>query len=225
VLDEILQTTWIVENALLDLGGLAFGILGLVAAVDPLVAQHDGETLVEKRHLLQPARHRLGVVDGRLEDPVVGPVGQRRPGLAGRLALAQWVRRLGLLVTLPPHEPISPDLHLEHAGQRVDHAHSDTVQATGDGVGGAIELAAGVQRGEHDLESGTVLHRVHIHRDAPAVIGDPHPTVGEQGDLDLGRVTRHRLVDRVVHYLPDEVVQATLTGGSDVHAGALADSL
>ena len=38
-------------------------------------------------------------------------------------------------------------------------------------------------------------------------------------------VAGQRLVDGVVHDLPDQVVQAALAGGADVHAGALADRL
>ena len=38
-------------------------------------------------------------------------------------------------------------------------------------------------------------------------------------------MTRERLVDRVVDDLPDEVVQAASTGGTDVHARALAHRL
>lgn len=50
-----------------------------------------------------------------------------------------------------------------------------------------------------------------------------HAAVGEQGDLDQVVVAGQRLVDRVVDDLVDEVVQPALTGGTDVHAGALAD--
>ena len=43
--------------------------------------------------------------------------------------------------------------------------------------------------------------------------------------VDLGGVPGHRLVDRVVDDLPDEVVQTALTGGADVHARTFADGL
>ena len=62
-------------------------------------------------------------------------------------------------------------------------------------------------------------------RDATAVVHDPHAAVGEQCDLDGVGVAGERLVDGVVHDLVDEVVQAALAGGADVHAGALADRL
>jgi hypothetical protein len=79
-----------------------------------------------------------------------------------------------------------------------------------------------VQRGEHDLDRGPALHRVHVDRDAAAVVHHPHPAVGLQGDLDPGGVAGHRLVDGVVHDLLDEVVQASFAGRADVHARPLA---
>src|SRR4051794_41948371 len=38
-------------------------------------------------------------------------------------------------------------------------------------------------------------------------------------------MTRHRLIDRVVDDLVDEVMEASNAGGADVHAGPLADRL
>ena len=63
-------------------------------------------------------------------------------------------------------------------------------------------------------------------------VGMPRPlsstrtaaVVGEGHD-DPVAVARQRLVDRVVHDLPDQVVQASLAGRADVHARALADRL
>jgi hypothetical protein len=99
------------------------------------------------------------------------------------------------------------------------------VQAAGDRVGVAVELAAGVQNGHDDLDGGPLLDRVHADRDSAAVVDHPDPAVVLQHDLDARGVAGHRLVDGVVHDLPDQVVQPALAGGSDVHAGALAHRL
>jgi hypothetical protein len=66
---------------------------------------------------------------------------------------------------------------------------------------------------------------VHGHRDATAVVGDLDAAVAEDLDVDPSGVTRHRLVDRVVDDLPDQVVQAALTRGTDVHARTFPDRL
>ena len=51
------------------------------------------------------------------------------------------------------------------------------------------------------------------------------PPSAVQRDVDPGAVAGHRLVDRVVDDLPDQVVQSGETGGPDVHAGPLADRI
>ena len=145
-------------------------------------------------------------------------------GAPGGLALAQRARdRAG--VVLSPDVPLGVDLDVDRGRQRVHHRDADAVQPAGDGVGVAVELAARVQHRHDDLDRGPLLHRVHADRDAAAVVDDPHPAVVLQHDLDAGGVARHRLVDGVVHDLPDQVVQPALAGGPDVHAGALADRL
>ena len=100
------------------------------------------------------------------------------------------------------------------------------MQAAGDLVAVAAELAAGVEHGEHDLGRALALvraGRVRVDGDAAAVVVDAAAAVGEQRDVDARAEAGHRLVDGVVDDLPDEVVEAGQTGGADVHARALAD--
>ena len=102
------------------------------------------------------------------------------------------------------------------------------MEAAGDLVAAAAELAAGVQHGEHDLGRALALvraGRVRVDRDAAAVVVDAAAAVGQQRDVDAGAVAGHRLVDGVVDDLPDEVVQPGQAGRADVHAGALADRI
>ena len=95
------------------------------------------------------------------------------------------------------------------------------MQPTGDGVAAAPELAAGVQHRQHQLDGGLALGGVHVHGDAAGVVDDLHGTVGPQRHLDRVAVAGHGLVHGVVDDLLDHVVQAPLTGGSDVHAGEI----
>ena len=48
---------------------------------------------------------------------------------------------------------------------------------------------------------------------------------GMDDDIDAVAEAGHRLVDGVIDDFVDEVMEAALVGGADVHAGAAADSL
>ena len=114
-------------------------------------------------------------------------------------------------------------LDLELVRERVDDRAADAVQAAGHRVSAAAELAAGVQDGQHDLDGRLLLDRVHVDRDAAAVVDDPQSAIGEDRDLDVVAVPGEGLVDGVVDDLVDEVVQAARAGRADVHARTLAD--
>ena len=164
VRDEVLQATGVVEDVLLDLRRRSprrpapRRSCGVAVA---LVAQDDREALVEEGHLLQPAADRLEVV-GRWSRRCRGSAQNvtRAAGLPRGLALAQRAGH-GARVVLAPDVPVGVDLHVERDGQRVHHGDADAVQAAGDRVGVAVELAAGVQDRHDDLDGGLLLHRVH----------------------------------------------------------------
>ena len=60
-----------------------------------------------------------------------------------------------------------------------------------------------------------------LDRDTAPVVLDFHDIAGKQPDRDVGAVSGHRLVDRVVHDLPDQMVQPLGRGATDIHARAL----
>lgn len=98
VLDEVDQTTRVVEHPVFDLlrcgtlgrlllGGLRrFGVIthdlvdDLVVG-DPFIGQLDRQALVEEGHLLQTAGDGLEVVDRGFEDIRIRPEADRRAGL------------------------------------------------------------------------------------------------------------------------------------------------
>ena len=82
-----------------------------------------------------------------------------------------------------------------------------------------------MQHRQHDLDGRALLLGHDRDRDPAAVIDDRDGLVGMDRDRHLAAVARQRLVDGVVDDLVDEMVQASLAGGADVHARALTDSL
>ena len=118
---------------------------------------------------------------------------------------------------------VAPDIGDEPLAEGVHHRTADTVQAAGNLVATGAELAAGVQFGERERQRADVLGGMLLDRDATAVVTDPAAAVGQQLHGDQVAVTGQGLVHCVVDDLVDQMMQTALTGGADVHAGALAD--
>ena len=81
------------------------------------------------------------------------------------------------------------------------------MQAAGDLVPAAAELAAGVQHGKDDLQrafSGLLLN---VDGNAAAVVGDADNVSRFDGHVDAGAVAGQRLVNRVVHNLVNKMMQ------------------
>ena len=197
------------------------------AVLRPLVTEVDLETLGEEGHLLETRQQRLGPELGLLEDRPVGPERDRRALLAGAAEALQR-RHRPAAVDEGHEEPaaVAVDLQLEPDGEGVDHRHAHAVEAAGDLVALAAELAAGVERGEHDLGRRRAgILGVFVDRNATAVVDHPAPAVLQEGDLDLVGVAGHGLVDGVVDDLVDEVMQTAGAGRTDVHPGAFPDGL
>src|SRR3954447_8311660 len=55
-------------------------------------------------------------------------------------------------------------------------------------------------------------------RHAAAVVSVRDAAIGVDGQLDMRGVAGHRLVDRVIDDLPDQMVKAAPVGRADVHA-------
>src|SRR3989338_8855767 len=97
------------------------------------------------------------------------------------------------------------------------------MQAARDLINPVVELAAGVERREDDLDGGLPLGLVDIDRYAAPVIGDRDGVVGMDHDVDIGGVASHAFVYGVVDDLVDQVVQAARGGVADVHGRPFPD--
>ena len=223
VTDVIRDAAVVAEDA-----GAAFGV------GKAFVRKGDADALVEVGKLLQAARDGLGLETDVLEDliireetdqgalfPRVADDLQRADRLAGRDFLCG-----GIVFGGKSHavvRPVEEHIHGEPLAQRVDDAGTHTVETAGIVVVFAVELAAGVQDGKDDFDTGNMHGRMLIHRHAAAVVPHRSGSVLMQGDGYLIGEAVGRLVDGVVHNLPQQVMQAAGGRGSDVHAGTHAD--
>ena len=147
-----------------------------------------------------------------------------RAALLRRAGDFEVAGRLAALVFLLVDLAVAPDFQVELLRQRVDHRDADAVEAAGDLVAVVVELAAGVQHGEHDFGRRLAVRHV-VDGDAAAVVDHRHRVVDVDRDVDLIAEARQRLVDGVVDDFVDQVVQPGRSGRADVHRRPLANGL
>jgi hypothetical protein len=99
------------------------------------------------------------------------------------------------------------------------------VEAAGNGVGPAVELAAGMQRGEDGRNRRKTRLGHLVDRDAASVVLDRDAAIRVDRDVYPGTESGHRLINRVVDNLPNEVMQSSGAGRTDIHGRTLADGL
>ena len=99
------------------------------------------------------------------------------------------------------------------------------MQPTGGVVGTATELAAGVELGEHNLDSSELCLLLDVDGDPAAVVGDLCRAIGVERDDDGRAMAAESFVDGVVDDLPQAMHEAAAVIGPDIHAGALAHRL
>ncbi len=224
----------IFEEPVVGLEGL---VSDLAVGADALVGELDGDAGVEVGELAESVREGVVVVGCVGEDGVVGFEDDGGAGCAFGVVgdLADIVEGGGDDATLEGHGldlAVAPDLDLKEGGEGVDTRDAHAVEPAGDLVGRSLllELAAGVELGEDDLDGGLAVGVWIVVLDGVGgntspVVGDLDGAVGLDDDRDEGGVVGHGLVDGVVDDLVDEVVERVEPGATDVHAGAFADGL
>src|SRR5690606_1836800 len=91
--------------------------------------------------------------------------------------------------------------------QGVDTGHTHTVQATGHLVRVLVELATRVKHGHDNLQGRPLFLLVHVRGNTPAIILNAYGIVLVNVDYDFVAVPCERLIDRVIHHLPNKVMK------------------
>ena len=198
----------------------------VVVEVDPFVAEQDVDPFVEEGQLAQAVGHEVPLEAELFEDLRIWPEPDIGPGGVGFAHDLHRSGRLTAMVFLVIALAMALHGHFQLLGEGIDDREADPVQTARDFVAAPAKLAAGMQLGEDHLQgrlSALVLHW--IDGNAAAIVGDGRGVVPVEGDLDVVAEAGQRLVDGVVHDLPNEMVEAPVVGGPDVHAGAPPDRL
>ena len=144
----------------------------VLAAFCAFIGEGDLQAAGEERRLAEPREEGVVIKTEFLEDIGVGRERNARAIAVGVADLLDGPVGCAPVIALLPHGTVA--LHGRHQvlRQRVDHADTHPMQATGHLVALAAKLSAGMQHGEHHLECAlAVLVRHRRHRDAAAVIG------------------------------------------------------
>ncbi len=100
------------------------------------------------------------------------------------------------------------------------------MQTAGDLVGILVELTACVKLGHDNFGGGDAFAGVYVGRDAAAIVGNGDRAIGIERDRDDVGMAGQGFIDRIVDDFIDHVMQArTVVSVTDIHAGALADSV
>ena len=115
-------------------------------------------------------------------------------------------------------------LHLEPIRKRVHALGADAMQTPRKLISALPEFSAGMQVGQDQLNCGHLELRMDVHGNAAPVVLDRARTISVKSDIDPRTIPRKMLVDRIVEYLENAMVQTPVVGRADIHPGALADT-
>ena len=199
---------------------LVVHLLPLLLAL-PLIGHDDADAAVEEGLLPHPGVEGLIVVHQVIEHLRVRLEGDGGAGAVGGPHHGHGLRHLAPAELHLVDLAILMNLNPQPFRQGVDHAGAHAVEAAGDLITAAAELAAGVEDGIYHLQGGLAGLGLDVHRDAAAVVGDGDGVAVVNGDPDLGTVAGQGLVNGVVHDLIDQVVEAAGGGRADIHTRPL----
>ena len=214
--DEFLDAELVDENGFLRL------------PVNAFISEADLEAAVEESQLAQA---RAEALEDKLDGGKNLGVRQKRNLRAGLLFVLQLAEDFELLGRLAPGEghevdlAVAVDLGLEPLGKCVDALRTDTVKTAAEFVGALSEFSAGVEVGQHQLNGRDLPFRMHVDRNATAVVADGARAVRMDGHVDVCAKSGQMLVDRVVEDLVNAMVQTALVGVADIHPRPLAHGL
>ena len=112
---------------------------------------------------------------------------------------------------------VSEYISFEPFTESICNADAYAVQAAGHFVAVTVELTAGVQGCQHDLQGAFFCLFVHFDRYASSVIFYGAASVGLDAHVNLIAKTCQRLVDGVIQHFIDQMVQSAASTVADVH--------
>ena len=193
--------------------------------VGPLIHALDSRPGVEVSQLAHSADNSLEVKVRRLENGGIRLEGNLGPR---QLCLSADLERDDRDALFASHEVrllIKVDFGLQPLTERVHHRDAHSVEPAGRLICFPAEFPPSADDGQDDLHRRLVLFLVHIDRNAAAVVLNSDRTILVERDHDQRAVPGHGLVDTVVRYFKDAVMQPSFRDIPDIHRRSGADVL
>ena len=127
------------------------------------------------------------------------------------------------MIDLPVNIAIPVYSGLQIAGKCIYAGNTDTVKSSGNLIRTLSELTAGIQPGKTDLQGTLSDLRMDVNGNTSSVIlnrADLTALVVIEDDVYLITEPGHGLINTVIKYFVDKMVQSINTRGTDVHARA-----
>ena len=135
--------------------------------------------------------------------------------------------RYSSLIWLSIYLPIfmHPDLHL--VWESIHYRGTDSVETTWDLVPAlrSSELTTSMEHRHDCLKRRLSRLWMDIDRDTTSIIFDRDRSIGVHIHEDMLRMSCHRLIDRVIDDLPDEMMETLFIGLTDIHSWSFSDGL
>ena len=159
----------------LQIGHQAVGVLPDLFVAGFLVGQHNFHARQQHRLGPQESLQFVALHLRRIEILHVRPGPHQRAAIAlpHRAGFHQGLHHVARGEHQAMHLPFPLHGDFQPGGQGIGHGHAHAVQAAGEGIGAAgllVELAAGVEPGEHHFHRGHAFNGMDAHRNTPAVI-------------------------------------------------------
>src|SRR5918999_4341878 len=99
------------------------------------------------------------------------------------------------------------------------------MEPAGNFVRSLVELAAGVELGEHDFGSGNFFGGMNVDRNSSAVVDDRNAVIDVNGDFDRVAMAHKGFINRVINNFVYQMMQAAFGGIADIHPWAFSNRL
>src|SRR5207253_8321791 len=218
--DFIVQRFFVLVEVLNERNDAA-GIVKFVLLLVALVFDRNEQSAIEKGEFSKTLGKNIEAECRGLEDSVVGleaDLGSTPIRMSGHLERTRWNAPV---VALYIHLAPAPDLEIQPLRKRVNHGHTNAVQAARNFVCSVVEFSSRVKLCKNNLCCRLSFLRHDLCRYPAAVVDDGNRIVDVNNHVNFRAESCESFINGVVYDFIHEVVQSIRAGRTDIHRSPL----